>query len=449
MNITIEKLGKIEHTSIDINDLTILVGDNNSGKTYITYSIYGALKEWKDFIDYEVFRAISKELQEKGRVSIKEEDLLKLINSSITSEGKNFKSRFKHLFNDKEEIFEKSVLKLKFEIPNKIQHSKLKIHLGRAITFEGSIDEEGLKIVSTSIGETDLNFGLVLDIVGDIISGLVFKDIFYTPVIITAERLGISLFYKELDETRNSLVDGLQKLKQEDNQIDRFDILLSMSAYYATPIRDHISFTRNFDAIKKLNSELDTNYALSIIKEMLGAEFKKDNKQDIRFFTRKKKLNKFDIPLHLASSSARCIVDLYFYLKHLSKRQDLVIIDEPESHLTLRNQRLMAKLITAMLNIGIKVFITTHSDFLVKELNNLILLSNKFEGKDKWLKENKSKYNHKDFLNFEKVNVYQTNEGGTNKLEVSNTGIKIPFFDDEINDIFNVSNDLEYLIDLN
>lgn len=32
MKITVENLGKIEKASIDINDLTILVGDNNSGK---------------------------------------------------------------------------------------------------------------------------------------------------------------------------------------------------------------------------------------------------------------------------------------------------------------------------------------------------------------------------------------------------------------------------------
>lgn len=56
-------------------------------------------------------------------------------------------------------------------------------------------------------------------------------------------------------------------------------------------------------------------------------------------------------------------MDIYFYLKHISKIGDILIIDEPESHFTLRNQRLMAKLIAAIVNIGVKVFITTHSDF--------------------------------------------------------------------------------------
>jgi hypothetical protein len=283
-------------------------------------------------------------------------------------------------------------------------------------------------------------------VVGNIFAALVFSEIFPEPIIITAERLGISLFYKELDEKRNSLVDGLQKLDEKEN-IHPFDLLMSMSAYYATPIRDHISFTRNLDNIKKNNSQIDSNYAMEIIKEILGAEFKKENKQDIRFYTRNKRNNKFDIPLYLASSSARCIVDIYFYLKHLAKEGDILIIDEPESHLTLKNQRLMAKLLASLVNLKIKVFITTHSDFLVKELNNLILLSNSFEGKEEWLNRNKKYYTTKDYLKFAEISVYEAIDGNLNKLNITNKGIEIPFFDNEINNLFSISSDLDYLID--
>jgi len=50
MKLTIDNLGKIVHSELELNDLTILVGDNNAGKTYITYSIYGLLNNWQDFI---------------------------------------------------------------------------------------------------------------------------------------------------------------------------------------------------------------------------------------------------------------------------------------------------------------------------------------------------------------------------------------------------------------
>ena len=166
-----------------------------------------------------------------------------------------------------------------------------------------------------------------------------------------------------------------------------------------------------------------------------------------RIWQYNKKNNKFDIPLYLASSSARCIVDIYFYLKHLAKQGDILIIDEPESHLTLKNQRLIAKLIASMINLGIKVFITTHSDFLVKELNNLILLSNQFNDKQHWLLKNKKNYSSSDFIKFDEVSVYQAINGKLDKLKVTNKGIEIPFFDDEINNLFSISSDLDYLID--
>ena len=55
MKLTVDNLGKIVKSEIELNNLTILVGDNNSGKTYITYSIYGMLKNWTDFINYNNF----------------------------------------------------------------------------------------------------------------------------------------------------------------------------------------------------------------------------------------------------------------------------------------------------------------------------------------------------------------------------------------------------------
>ena len=124
-----------------------------------------------------------------------------------------------------------------------------------------------------------------------------------------------------------------------------------------------------------------------------------------------------------------------------------MIIDEPESHLTLKNQRLIAKLIVSIINCNIKVFITTHSDFLVKELNNLILLNNTFENKSEWLSKNKKLYTSEDNINFGKVSVYQANDGKLDKLIVTNKGIEIPFFDEEINNLFLTSSDLDYLID--
>lgn len=447
MKLTIDNLGKILHSELELNKLTILVGDNNSGKTYITYSTYGLLKHWTDFINYRSFKSIENRLKSEGQITLSKDEIVAVVSKSIVSESPNFQRRIRNLFNDKEKIFANAKVKLEFEKPTVFKDSETKIQIGDNIAFEGKLKSNILSISYTKQADNEIDDSLFNRVLGDIFTALVFKDIFPDPIIITAERLGISLFYKELDEKRNSLVDGLQKLDDQASPIHPFDIIMSMSAYYATPIRDHIAFTRNLDNIKKSNSELDTSYSMDIIKEILGAEFKKENKQDIRFYTKNKKNNKFDIPLYLASSSARCIVDIYFYLKHIAKEGDMLIIDEPESHLTLKNQRSMAKLIASLINMGVSVFITTHSDFLVKELNNLILLSNDFVGRQEWINRNKKSYSESDRINYQEVSVYQATDGHLDKLNVSNKGIEVPFFDNEINNLFAISSDLDYLID--
>jgi ABC-type multidrug transport system ATPase subunit len=51
------------------------------------------------------------------------------------------------------------------------------------------------------------------------------------------------------------------------------------------------------------------------------------------------------------------------------------MVDEPELNLHPENQRRVARLFARLVNLGIKVFITTHSDYIVKELNTLIMLN--------------------------------------------------------------------------
>ncbi len=54
---------------------------------------------------------------------------------------------------------------------------------------------------------------------------------------------------------------------------------------------------------------------------------------------------------------------------------DLLIIDEPELNLHPSNQRKIGRLLAMLANNGIKVMFTTHSDYLMNEINNLIKLS--------------------------------------------------------------------------
>lgn len=79
--------------------------------------------------------------------------------------------------------------------------------------------------------------------------------------------------------------------------------------------------------------------------------------------------------LHQVSSMVSEVAPIVLFLKYLVRPGQLFIIEEPESHLDTDNQRKLARAIAMLVNSGVKVLITTHSDFFVNQLNNLLLLS--------------------------------------------------------------------------
>ena len=84
------------------------------------------------------------------------------------------------------------------------------------------------------------------------------------------------------------------------------------------------------------------------------------------------------------SSMVSELAPLILFLKYLVAGDDLLILEEPESHLHPGAQRQMARGIARLVNAGIRVIITTHSDMFVAQINNLLRLSH---ASRHWIKE--------------------------------------------------------------
>ena len=78
-----------------------------------------------------------------------------------------------------------------------------------------------------------------------------------------------------------------------------------------------------------------------------------------------------DLPLMQASSMVSELAPVVLYLRHVVRRGDLLIIDEPESHLHPAKQTAFARELAAIANAGVRVVMTTHSEWFLEQIGNL------------------------------------------------------------------------------
>ena len=128
-----------------------------------------------------------------------------------------------------------------------------------------------------------------------------------------------------------------------------------------------------------------------------------------------------EIPLHRASSTVSELAPLFLYLKYIIEPGSILIIEEPEAHLHPGNQRILAKYLVRLIRNGVYIIITTHSEYLLEQLSNFIMLS-KIEPKKR---VEKYGYDKDDYLERDELAAYVFNldktEIGSRIVEVEIT----------------------------
>jgi hypothetical protein len=78
--------------------------------------------------------------------------------------------------------------------------------------------------------------------------------------------------------------------------------------------------------------------------------------------------------LHRTSSMVSELAPVVLFLRHVVGKYDLLIVEEPESHLHPTSQVKFARALGLLLAEQATVLVTTHSDYFLNQLNNLIRL---------------------------------------------------------------------------
>ena len=108
----------------------------------------------------------------------------------------------------------------------------------------------------------------------------------------------------------------------------------------------------------------------SILRGEIGVE--KSEAVDYPYFTYKPKGWKDSLSLASASSMVSELAPLVLYLRHVVEADDMLIIEEPESHLHPAMQVQLTREIAALVQAGIRVVVTTHSEWVLEELANIV-----------------------------------------------------------------------------
>ena len=82
-----------------------------------------------------------------------------------------------------------------------------------------------------------------------------------------------------------------------------------------------------------------------------------------------------DLPLMNTSSMVSELAPVVLYLRHVVQPGNLLIIEEPEAHLHPEMQAVFTRQLVAAVQSGIRILITTHSEWILEELANLVRLS--------------------------------------------------------------------------
>jgi AAA15 family ATPase/GTPase len=409
VKIQVKNLGALKQAEFELGDLTIICGSNNTGKTYATYALFGFLTYWRNFFSIIVSENTIQQLLNEGTTELNIGDYIDNASEILKQGCVSFNGMLPRVFASAEKHFADSEFLVELDKNDIYPISSFERTMGAAKTqlFSISKKPDNDKVTISLLVEKEkvkVPKEIINQIIGDALKDIIFGHLFPEPFIASAERTGAAIFRKELNFSRNRLLEQVGSMEKDINPIA---LLNKVYSDYALPVKVNVDFTRQLEDIAKKESFITKDHPdiLTDFSDIIGGEYVVTKNDELYFKPKGKRIR---LTMDESSSAVRSLLDIGFYLRHVAEPGDLLMVDEPELNLHPENQRRVARLFARLVNLGVKVFITTHSDYIIKELNTLIML-NHDQPRLKQIAENE-KYLVEEILSADKIRVYIAEE---------------------------------------